>query len=172
MPFDCSNSCFLLFYYFHFSIADEDGQCGGILTEPEGQIVSVDRNGDGLYDPHLSCITIIAAPKNIPIEIIFIDFNLTGSLANCRDHVFVSFCGTVQSGMRSMSYVYIFFLVMHTRIPLIYTASKVKHHTYNYYFRDVFHMRFSSNEQSISNIVILKSLLDLFSHHNSTYHLC
>ena len=63
----------------HFSIADEDGQCGGILTEPEGQIISVDRDGNGLYDTHLSCRTIIAAPKNVPIEIIFIDFNLTGA---------------------------------------------------------------------------------------------
>ena len=76
----------------HFSIADEDGQCGGIQTEPDGQIVSVDRDGDGLYDPYLFCRTIITAPKNIPIEIIFIDFNLTGSSAYClQDFVLVSF---------------------------------------------------------------------------------
>ena len=75
----------------HISIPDEDGKCGGILTEPEDQITSVDRDGDGLYDPHLSCRTIIAAPKNFKIEIIFIAFNLTGYSICFQDFVLVSF---------------------------------------------------------------------------------
>ena len=109
-----------MFYKHHSSsIADEDGKCGSILTEPEDQITSVDRDGDGLYDPHLSCRTIIAAPKNFKIEIIFIDFNLTGYSICFQDFVLVSFvvlCSLVHVCEVCLLCTWLF-LVIH--IPLI-----------------------------------------------------
>ena len=64
--------------------------------------------------------------------------------------------------MRSMSYVYIVFSsYAYSYILDIHSVKSKAPHIY--YFRDVFHMRFSSDEQSISNILLLKSLVDLLS---------
>ena len=52
-------------------ISDEDRQCGGILTANSGVIMSVDRDGDGMYDNNLECVWVIVAPNTTLIELVF-----------------------------------------------------------------------------------------------------
>ena len=57
-------------------LSDGDLQCGAIVTEASGYIVSTDRDGDGEYDVDLQCVWAIAAPIGTGIELNFTDIDI------------------------------------------------------------------------------------------------
>ena len=72
-------------------LSDEDGLCGGLLTEPAGVIHSVDRDSTGTYDLNLRCRWIIVAPEGLLILLRFRFFRIGGSNDNClSDYLDVS----------------------------------------------------------------------------------
>ena len=66
---------------------DEEFMCGGILTESDGLIASVDRNNDTLYETNLQCVWIIVAPITHVIELNFTFIDIEYH-KNCEwDHI-------------------------------------------------------------------------------------
>lgn len=50
---------------------DRDFLCGGILIEPNGTILSPDRDFDGVYESNLDCPWLLIAPEGKIIQLIF-----------------------------------------------------------------------------------------------------
>lgn len=61
-------------------VSDINGKCGGMLTQPSGNISSYDGNHDGLYDNNQNCVWTIIAPEDNVIRLEFLgDFELESS---------------------------------------------------------------------------------------------
>lgn len=94
---DCSSRSSLISVVKpYICLTDLSGECGGILTEPTGEIKSVDRNGDHLYENDLDCLWLIIAEKGYVIELKFRHFDLEYD-DDCRfDFILVSLCQAIQ----------------------------------------------------------------------------
>ena len=58
--------------FFLFVLFSVYPKCGGDIYKSSGWLSSIDRDGDGLYDPTLDCVWILHAPEDKVIQIQFL----------------------------------------------------------------------------------------------------
>ena len=65
---------------FYLMLVGSEAECGGLVVEPEGEIRTLDTDGDGHYENLLNCLWVIVAPEYYQIKLSFHEFDIEFSL--------------------------------------------------------------------------------------------